>query len=124
MAFHSSRQVFNGSRLVFHGSWLDCMVFHGSSIVFFMIPRVFKVPGGFFLWWVFMILMVPGGFIWPFIVSGGFLMVPGWLFWLFVGRLWPNDDDDDDQAARDGRIKWNTVTPFRLSGFSSSQTYY
>ena len=40
-----------------------------------------------------------------------------------VGRHWPYDDDDD-QGAWDGRIKWNTVTPFRLSGFSSSQTYY
>ena len=82
MVFHGSRLVlgvFHSLRLVFHGSRL---VFHGSW-------SVLIVPGRFL--WFFMVwgwfLMVPGQFYWFqvdfhnfFMVPGRFFIVPGWFF--------------------------------------------
>ena len=57
--------VFQGSRLVFHGSRWVLMVFHGFRLVFIVPGRFSMVLGGFF--------MAPGGFSWFFKVLGCFL---------------------------------------------------
>ena len=70
--------VFQGSRLVFHGSRWLLRVIHGSRSVFIAPGRFFMVPGGFLRFF-----MVPGFFIvsvqllWVFKVSGWFFMVLG-----------------------------------------------
>ena len=88
MAFHGSRLVLHDSRLVF-------MFFHGFRSVFmvFMVQGwFFMVPGGFygFSWfqvgfsWFQAGFMVPGGFIWFFMVAGWFFIVPVSFSWFFM----------------------------------------
>ena len=61
--------VFNGSRLVFHGSMSLFMVFHGSRLVFHASRSVFMVfHGSRSVFHVFvmapgLVFMMPGGFV-------------------------------------------------------------
>ena len=66
--------------MVFHGSRLVLMVFHGLRLFFHgsgWVSWFFMVPDWFF--------MVSSRFLWFVMVPGGFFMVPGWLLMVFCG---------------------------------------
>ena len=86
--------VFNGSRLAFHGSRWVSWAIYGSRLVIFVRGRFFMVLGGYF--------MVPGRFLWLFVVPCR--CSKRYPFDLYLGLTIPLDlalwlSDVDDQAC-------------------------